>query len=77
MTEGDRFINKCTNTKIDNVPWPHQIIKDTLHLPVFEKLKTQCEKIYNTLIYLISIQKTIKNITLISTTKLLIFVKIF
>ena len=45
MTEGDRFINKCTNTKIDNVPWPHQIIKDTLHLPVFEKLKTQCEKI--------------------------------
>ena len=45
MTEGDRFINKCTNTKIENVPWPHQIIKNTLPLPVFEKLKTQCEKI--------------------------------
>jgi len=45
MAEGNRFINKCTNTKIDNVPWSHQIIKDTLSQSVFEKLKSQCEKV--------------------------------
>ena len=30
MTEGQSFLNKCLSTPVDLIPWPHQIIDDTL-----------------------------------------------
>ena len=45
MYEGDKFLDKCLNTKVVLNPWPHQIINNTLSKNVFEKLKMQCEKL--------------------------------
>ena len=45
MYEGKKFLDKCLNTKVISKPWHHQIINNTLSKNVFEKLKTQCEKL--------------------------------
>ena len=44
MSEGQRFLDKCTSTDVEHNPWPHQIIENTLSENVFYKLKNQCEE---------------------------------
>ena len=39
MSEGKRFLDKCTSTDVERSPWPHQIIENTLSENVFLKLK--------------------------------------
>ena len=42
---GDYFVDKCTSTAIENAPWPHQHVADTLPKDSFKKLRECCEKI--------------------------------
>ena len=42
---GDYFVDKCTSTAIENAPWPHQYVADTLPKDSFKKLRECCEKI--------------------------------
>ena len=47
MNEGERFVNKCFDTKVELRPWPYQILNDTLSNEVFAKLKSQCKEKFN------------------------------
>ena len=47
MNEGERFVNKCFDTKVELQPWPYQILNNTLSDRVFAKLKNQCNEKFN------------------------------
>ena len=47
MTLGKNFLEKCTNSKVNLDPWPHQIIADTFTQETFYKLQTQCSNNLN------------------------------
>ena len=36
---GKYFLDRCFETPVEKAPWPYQIIKDTLPLSSFSKLK--------------------------------------
>lgn len=42
MSEGNKFIKKCLETKVNLDPWPHQIISDTISTELFTKLQSEC-----------------------------------
>lgn len=44
MDEGKDFLDKCLNAKVNLIPWPHQVIHNTLGEDAFTKLDAQCKK---------------------------------
>jgi hypothetical protein len=44
---GTYFLDQCFNTRVEHHPWSYQILKDSLPINSFEKLKNSCEKFLN------------------------------